>query len=252
MRNCLFLCLICTLLACATGPPGADGGRAVAELRLTAAELVDATQQTSLLDDVDPDDEVAWQVYVPTEGLHDTAPGLIVFISPSDRPGFPPGWLPILDEKNLVLMAPIDAGNRQSVTKRVAMAVSGLLYFAQRYELDRSRFYLSGFSGGARVSGVTMALYPKAFTGAIYVGGAEVWPDETPAGVVDLLGSRRFVFITGASDFNREMTRRVWGIYGRNGIDNAKLEDLRHLGHELPGASVFERSIGYLDGETTQ
>ena len=229
------------LSACAssTSQPSSDNGRYF-EARTTAGELAQQIDHAELLTEFHPAEPLSWLVYVPNSVEQGATPGLLIFISPSDQPSFPSQWLPVLDAKNLVLIVPNRAGNRQRTTKRIALAVTGFKYLERRYQFDPSRRYLSGFSGGARTSGLAVALYPALFDGAIYFGGAEMWPTDADTNVAAELQTKRFVFITGGSDFNQDMTRRVWSGYRQRGIADSELNVIRHLGHELPRAAVFE------------
>ena len=200
-----------------------------------------------MLAEFEPDEELEWTVFVPTARSPQTARGVLVYISPSNDSGIPPDWLPVLDAMNLLAISPKRAGNRVTTTRRIALAMSGLLQVSSRYDVDATRVYLSGFSGGARVSGLAIALYPSLFSGAIYIGGAEMWPGDASLGIAEQLSSKRFVFLTGNRDFNLEMVRRVWSRYRAQGLNESKLEVIRHLGHELPNGAALAKAIEYLD-----
>ena len=253
MHSAMLLCLTLTLpaavslSACSSNPSARPANDQVAELRTTVSELANAEGQTSLLRDFDSSDEISWTVFFPTTAPARPEPGLLVYISPSNNSGIPPKWLPVLEEENLILVSPKGAGNREPTTKRIALALSGLLYLNQQRNIDQSRIYISGFSGGARVSGLAVAQYPSLFRGAIYIGGAEMWPSQSSPNIAEQLRSTRFVFIAGSNDFNLDMARNVWGRYRSRGITHAKLEVIRHMGHELPGGSAMAEAISYLD-----
>ncbi len=235
------------LYACAASSADPELRQQLLELRSTVSEVAEAGSQAALLEEFEPNDELAWTVFVPKTRSSGAAPGVLVYISPSNDSGIPANWLPVLEDGNLLAISPNRAGNRVNTTKRIALALSGLLQLSNHHEIDPARIYLSGFSGGARVSGLAIALYPSLFSGAIYIGGAEMWPGDEALEIAEQLRTKKFVFLTGNRDFNLEMARRVWSRYRAAGLKDSKLEVVRHLGHELPNGAVLAKAIEYLD-----
>jgi hypothetical protein len=90
-----------------------------------------------------------------------------------------------------------------------------------------------------------MSNLPGVFSGAIYICGADVWPKD--AHVADMARAR-YVFITGADDFNRGDMRALYAAYVKAGMTQTRLMDLVYLGHDLPAASDMAAAIAFLDG----
>lgn len=61
--------------------------------------------------------------------------------------------------------------------------------------------YLAGFSGGSRVASLMAPLYPQAFVGNIFMGGASGWGRRPPAQLARMQ-SRGYAFVNGEQDFN--------------------------------------------------
>ena len=245
--RCFYALCSLTLAACVSSAPNPELRQQIGELRASVSDVAETDSVAALLQEFEPNDELAWTVFVPQARSSGAAPGVLVFISPSNDSGIPAHWLPALEEGNLLTISPNRAGNRERTTKRIALALSGLLHLMSRYDVDRSRIYLSGFSGGARVSGLAVGMYPSLFSGAIYIGGAEMWPGGESPQIAKQLRAKNFVFIAGSSDFNLGMVRSVWSRYRSRGLENSKLEVVRHMGHELPNSAVLAEAITYLD-----
>lgn len=131
---------------------------------------------------------------------------LVVFIPPWREAALPPGWASVLDENGAIFVTAARSGNEESVhRRRIPLALAAAWNVARRYDVDRSRIYAAGFSGGSR-SAERMALeFPDLFSGAILNAGADpIGQAETPIPRAALLErlqtASRFVFITGDGD----------------------------------------------------
>lgn len=144
-------------------------------------------------------------VYVPKR----KPPGgyaLVVFIPPWQEAALPPGWASVLDENGAIFVTAAHSGNEESVhRRRIPLALAAAWNVTQKYDIDRSRIYAAGFSGGSR-SAERMALeFPDLFSGAILNAGADpIGEAETPIPHADLLKrfqtTSRVVFVTGDRD----------------------------------------------------
>ena len=75
---------------------------------------------------------------------------------------------------------------------------------------------------------------------------AEFWPKVAPA-LLTLAKSHRYVFLTGSDDFNRQLTRRIYGRYRRAGVANIDLITVPGMAHSTPGEKHFREAMHYLD-----
>ena len=106
--------------------------------------------------------------------------GLVVFVnSGNDMKGLPSGWGDVLAERKLLFVAPQNAGNDQLVSRRFGLAVMGALKMMAKFDIDKSRVYASGFSGGARMAGALGFYQPGIFKATIQNCGAD-FPGAVP------------------------------------------------------------------------
>ncbi|MDH4107826.1 MAG: hypothetical protein OEW35_05890 [Gammaproteobacteria bacterium] len=218
----------------------------------TPAGLVGAEAAQAIAAVLPPDGSVSWEVFVPDAYDPARPAGLIVYISPSDAGNLPRGWGLLLEERNLIWIAANRSGNRQVVARRIALAVLATGAIANRYELDRDRVYLAGFSGGARVAGLLAPAYPRVFRGALYIGGAE--PLEQTDGPRDLVAMQqnRYVFLVGSDDeVNRVIANQVHGAYTAAGMVDSEVIVARRTGHAIPDLKYVSGALDVLDGPAT-
>jgi poly(3-hydroxybutyrate) depolymerase len=198
------------------------------------------------------DETVTWQVTVPESYEPENPPGVLVYISPSNSGKLPRSWQNLPEAHNLIWIAADHSGNRIKVTHRMSYTIFSIVLIGDRYAIDSSRIYLSGFSGGARVAGLVAAAYPQVFKGDIYIGGAETWEGELAPDKLAAMQRNRYVFLAGSDDFNRRMVRNVAADYTAAGIENVELVIIARLGHELPSGSTMSDALNFLDGESQQ
>ena len=87
-----------------------------------------------------------------------------------------------------------------------------------------------------------MPEYPERFVGAVFICGANPWfggSDE----IIEALGDRPMVFLTGTDDFNLEDTRMAIATYRGAGLAEARLLVVDGMGHALPGRNDLETAI---------
>jgi hypothetical protein len=197
------------------------------------------------------DDNISWQLYVPDTYDATRPAGVVVYVSPTPKGGPPRIWNEPLGDKNLIWIGANDAGNRVGVGKRMFLAMLAPKILANEYALDADRIYVAGFSGGGKTASRVAVVRPEVFRGGIYIAGAEAWGTTTPPPKLDIIRQNYHVFLTGTSDFNERLTRRVYASYKGAGVENCNLIVVNRLGHELPGRSVFIQAIDYLDSRNS-
>lgn len=197
---------------------------------------------------INTDEAIEWEVFVPEQYDPDNPPGLLVFISPGNSGRIPRGWSKVARTRNLIWVAANHSGNKVQVARRIGFAILAAGVVDERYEIDASRIYLSGFSGGARVSGLVASYYPQLFRGAIFAGGAELWEPGQATTNITAMQSNRYVFLFGSEDFNRESSMLVRSQYKKAGIVQTQVKIMRRVGHEIPNARYMMTSIDFLDG----
>jgi predicted esterase len=213
-----------------------------AERSATVASLFSAAEAASLAATLPPDRPVKFRVRIPPGGR---SSGVLVFVTARRSGDLPEGWEVPLDRANLAWISADDFGNDKLSAQRVLVALMGLKLAAQIAPLDTQRQYIGGMSGGGRIASLVMARFPKLFTGALYVVGADFHPTDEP--LKPLLAARRYVFITGDRDFNRHEMKQVYEQYRSNGVTATLLMDLPDFGHEYPQAQHLEQALAFLD-----
>ncbi len=211
----------------------------------TPVQLLGETDAEVVADVFAADNELRWQLYVPDSYDAGKPAGVMVYVSPTRRGGPKPGWKDALDDRNMIWIAALDAGNKKPVVERALKAVFATTFVAQKYEVDSDRVYVSGFSGGGKTAARVAATQPEIFKGAVYICGVEFWQDQPPK--IDKVRAMHHVFLSGSNDFNQDETRKVHRKYKQAGVENSRLVVVRNMGHELPPTKYFAEAIDYLD-----
>jgi hypothetical protein len=186
--------------------------------------------------------------------------GLLVWIDPGMSGKTPGCFVPALDELNLVFVGAADAGNNRLVSNREQLALDGVATVSRRFHIDPRRVYITGMSGGGRVSAMMLACFPDVFTGAVPIVGlscheavptgmGQFWPRgyvRPGSDMWNLFRKRRMGAITGSKDFNQVEMQHATDILRRDGAA-IRLWDIEHMAHELPTAAVFSEAMKWVD-----
>ncbi len=168
-----------------------------------------------------------FDVYVPPEYDGSEPYGLITFINAGGSGGQPNGDLkPLLSEHKLVWVAADGVGNPEYSVKRLGWAHMGALRMRELLDIDDTRIYTMGLSGGARHANLLAFQHAETYAGSMpwcgahYVepldqvyethepdGHYEFWSDNfvpKPPGEMAgyLMGfDQRYALMTSESDF---------------------------------------------------
>lgn len=193
-----------------------------------------------------PGDEVVRWKFIPAPSAR---AGLFVFISPTPSGLPPPNWRETLSARNLHWIAAENFGNEKPTAQRVLTAVMGLRVVEREFDLDRKRIYIGGMSGGGRAASTAITTFPQLFSGALYIVGADPWTDDAQRHLPQIQ-AKRYVFLTGRQDFNRDEMKSVYRRYVTGGAKNVLLMDLRHFGHQYPSSKQLDQALAFLDGDS--
>lgn len=211
-------------------------------------------------------ESVSFEIYVPPTYDSQTPYGLLVFISPGDSGGIPTDWKPVMDNHKLIWVGANKAGNKENVyTRRMPLALDAVHNMVKLYNIDLDRVYVTGISGGGRVSSMTALHYPDIFTGGIFIIGVNYWErvfgiehkgywpasmtSPQPQFMTRASQSGRYVLLTGDFDSNREQTQVFYEKGYKKRFKNVLYIQVPKMGHEKPPAEWFEKAIDYLDLE---
>jgi predicted esterase len=188
-----------------------------------------------------------------------TPAGLLVWIDAGDD-GTPPACLHgALDAANVVAIGIANCGNTRPIANRYQLSLDAVATAGRRYHLDPRRVYISGISGGGRVSSILAACFPDVFTGCIPIVGMSCYElvatphrryapvfAKPPARLMALLRTRRIAPITGGRDFNGpEITAAAQALRG-DGLQ-VRVFELVGMGHELPKPELFAEAFTWVD-----
>ncbi len=158
--------------------------------------------------------------------------GVLVWVSPSDEGRAPRAFGGALDELNIIACGFDNAGNfrktrdgsTHGIVDRLQLMFDALQTVRAGFSVDDERVYISGFSGGGRVSSILTGTFPEVFRGAVPIVGLDSYriaemhtgqyaPAHYPKPRGDrweLFKARRMWALTGSEDFNLvEMRSRV-------------------------------------------
>ena len=216
--------------------------------RMTIVEIAGEQGAQSLASVFEPDQKLAWQVYVPEYYDPGKPAGVMVFLT------YKPNWgggdkkyNRVSDERNLIWAGLLGAGDKVPLNERMLRAIITPTMLAKEYALDPERIYIGGFSGGAHVASILATAKPELFKGGLFVSGALFWEDKEPP-KLDLVRQNRYVFVTGSIDPGREDVRNVARAYQAAGVADTELIVRPNQKREMLSGKVFERVISYLDG----
>ncbi|HEV8608386.1 MAG TPA: PHB depolymerase family esterase, partial [Tepidisphaeraceae bacterium] len=133
------------------------------------------------------------------------------------------------------------------------------------YDISPNRIFISGASGGGRVSSMLGVCYPDIFKGGMYIigcnyyremaapnAGGQVWRRgyAPPPGEILIQAKKNVshVLLTGEKDGNREQTK----IYYENGFKKDGFLHVTYLevpgmGHQPPNSEWFERGLAAME-----
>jgi predicted esterase len=203
-----------------------------------------------------------FKLIVPKSYAHGAKWGLFVYVNADDSPGIPGEYEPVLEKRKLIAVAPYKAGNGRNVFDRFRLAVDAAFTLQKRFNIDPARVYVSGFSGGARVSSMLAVAYADLFSGAIPLCGVNFYteiPSEPgkhwPVGYIPVnealaiaKSKGRYVLVTGEKDFNLANTRAVYEHgFKKEGFKNAKLLEVPGMGHSPAPAEWLDKGLEFLD-----
>lgn len=197
-------------------------------------------------DMIDPDNQITWEIDVPENYDPANPPGVMVYVSPQNIINIPDGWLEITRNKNLIFIGARESGNKVLVKKRIVMSVLALPLIQSKYNINTSRIYISGFSGGGRVASMVSTRFPHIFDGALYNCGVNFW-EEVSDDQLKLIKKHNYVFLTGTEDFNLQDTKSVYAKYKKAGVENIKLMVIPKMRHSNPNKSRFNKALDFLD-----
>lgn len=205
-----------------------------------------------------PDELIA--VRTPEGGAEDRPLGLLVWVSATPEGTPPPHFFEVADELGLLIIGAADAGNARNRVDRYQLALDGVAMARRHWHIDDRRIYVTGISGGGRISSDLAACFPEVFTGSVPIVGIHTHRPVPlgdgrfiPAGYRQpeparwrLFCQHRMAAVTGPLDFNyREIVNAV-RILQRGGVP-ARLFEYEDMAHTLPTPERFAEALRWVD-----
>jgi dienelactone hydrolase len=223
-----------------------------------------------------------FQLMVPKDYDGTQAYGLLVFIHPNNDVSldrfFGRTIKDVLAKHKLIWVSFSDAGNPVLSATRLGVALDAAHNVQQRYRIDDERVYVSGMSGGGRMSCMAGIYYPDVFTGAIPIVGTlyfrdvtvpddpalralirpepaegnRVWPraliEPRAKQLREMQASQRWVLLAGEKDFNMPQMRAHFEQgFERDQFEHAHYLEVPGMAHAYPDAGWFEKAVVLLD-----
>ena len=216
-----------------------------------------------MLDPARPDE--TFEVYVPESYAPGKPHGLLVWISPTAFGGTErPEIRSLLDERAVIWIGANRSGNDRAPADRAALALDAATAMRDRYDLDRERVWIGGYSGGGRAASRLALVSPDVFRGGLFVMGCDfyrdlpvpsepgsMWPAAfpPPPKLRELQREHRFVLLTGSRDFNVSQCRTVAEAFVREGFRHTVLLEVPGMSHYDPVPEAWwGRALSFLDG----
>ncbi|MBC7773253.1 MAG: hypothetical protein H7210_12210 [Pyrinomonadaceae bacterium] len=186
--------------------------------------------------------------------------GLLVWINAGTEGRPPQVFNKALDELGIACVGIANVDNLRPVANRYQLALDAVFAASTRLHIDPRRVYITGISGGGRVSSMLGACFPDYFTGSIPIVGLSSYQrvplgnsHYAPAGYerpgdkrFALFRSRRMAAITGGEDFNHSEIVMAAGEMKKDGVQ-IRVFDYEKLGHQLPSPEQFLQALTWTD-----
>jgi hypothetical protein len=209
-------------------------------------------------------EEMTYAVTVPNDYDPATPMGLFVWISAGDSGKASKGFLEPLAKHGFIYIGADKTGNNFPGSRRFGAAIDAVTNMVALYNIDPSRIYVSGNSGGGRCASQISIAFPEVFTGgAFYVIGCDFWdslpvpnkpgytcPGFWPQKDIKLIKQAKdhyFVFLTGSKDFNQPGTIAAYQAYPKDGLKNCLYIEVPDMGHSTPPSEYFEKGLVFLN-----
>ncbi len=208
----------------------------------------------------------SFEVHVPDSYKAGENWGLFVWVSPGGRGNLHESWREVLEKHKLIWIGPNKVGNERAIWCRMGLAIDAVHNIKKRYDINPNRIFISGASGGGRISSMLGVCYPDIFKGGIYMigcnfyremtapnTGGKVWHRGYAPPPADILAQAkknvRHVLLTGEKDPNREQTKIYFDEFKKDGFQHVTYIEVPAMGHQPPPPDQFENALAFLEKE---
>ena len=241
--------------------------------KIRLPELPSAPQPIKgVLSGLDPAAE-EWDLFLPRDFDPKKPAGLIVYVSPAPNPDIPERYVELWNQHGLVVIGAYRSANEQPINRRAGLAVSAQLALRKHYAIDPRRVFVSGMSGGGRMSTRLGLMAPQYFKGVLAFCGADYYkgypvtqktalgkrewqgrnwtaiPDGQQPSAAAVVQSRietRFVLLSGPEDTARN--HEDWESAMKNDGFKTLLVMEPGLGHDFCSVESYRRGLEFVLG----
>ena len=208
------------------------------------------------------DESVAWKdqnmlVYCPPSYKGESTPmGIYINISAGDTPiALKQGYDKVMDQRKLIYASPYGTSNNQSDVRRMALVLDTLASLRANYQIDNSRVFVGGVSGGGAMSS-WMAVYFPEFRGALnqvrnaYIPSESCFPSVDEGDVKGIVRRKQaFAWITGPKDFNYKHILLSAPTWNKKGFVS-KLFDVPGMSHGSAPADALAQALDWAEASS--
>jgi len=186
-----------------------------------------------------------YQLFVPKQYKAGQAWPLVLFISAGDEAAGWSAWQKVCETEGVFFCSPFAAGNNVATGQRTRIILDVLDDVRRAYRIDPDQTYLTGFSGGARMSCAIAFALPEYIGGVMPLCGTN--PISGPTYLRHRIADRVSVaFVTGEKDFNRKENEEYMAPWFKELEIRSKLWVVPKLGHAIPSSDVLKEAYTWL------
>lgn len=206
-------------------------------------------------------------VFTPDNLSPDKPVGIYIHINYSDAANLPGNLDSVFQDHYLIGASPDNAGNDRHDSERNARVLDLVTTLKAQYNIDESRIYVGGISGGALASILCGMLYPDTFTGVIateHVMSENYWNKIYSSEEMHEMAAngQRWSHILGVDSYAYS-TLAPWATSWKYDVNvNSNVSPTRvsydpffdtynimvpGMTHTNPAPSVFEKSLIFVD-----
>jgi len=182
--------------------------------------------------------------------------GLMVWCSPVEPARVPRVFHQALDELGFVGTAVRNAGNERDNNERMQLMLDVTATAMRQFHIDPRRVYMTGMSGGGRVTSIMVMCFPEVYLGGVPIVGFSSYNRVRDIGayfakprgeVLRLARQRPMGMLSGPPDFNfKEMMDRKRRLE-RDGFSHLRMFEHAEMGHDMPQPEWFLEALAYVD-----
>ena len=192
-----------------------------------------------------------YDLYIPPSYDGSEPYGLISFSSFNNNGEVLGAWKEVLDEKKLICVGGDNIPNFTDWRSRIGVTWAGLLRMKELYNIDTTRIYTTGKSGGGMIASVLSHIYPEVIVGTMPLCGMQypVYVDQdyetrNPDGHYE---AALPFYNTDAIDYIKSFNRRYAIMTSFDDFREGDIMNIYHNGIERDGliGKFFERTGGH-------